>query len=331
VNVVSNARAGLGLLALAGALLCGAASAAPRAFVTDQGDNAVSIVDLAQSRVVETVKVGDKPAGIAVAPGGARAFVSNPASRSVTLIERQKDGTHRAIREIPVGQGPLGIALDRDGKRLFVADWYTDSVYLIDVDKLVVTSEIVVGKSPSGMAFSPDNHWLYVANRESDTLSVVNLATLRSEAEIRVGKAPFGVTYDETGADGPRLLVANVQSGDVSVVDPVKRAETRRLPVKAFPYVAAATRDGSRIFVTNQHDDSVSVFDGKSYAPLGAISACGYPEGLLFSPDQSEALVACWMDDVLARIDVKTLQVTKKIAVGASPRAFGQFMAPDAQ
>ena len=52
---------------------------------------------------------------------------------------------------------------------------------------------------------------------------------------------------------------------------------------------------------------------------------------LLISPDQSKALVVCWMDDDLAEIDVKTLKVTKKIPVGASPRGFGQFIAPDAK
>ena len=116
---------------------------------------------------------------------------------------------------------------------------------------------------------------------------------------------------------------------DVSVIDPATRRETRRLAVKSFPYVAAATRDGSRIFVTNQHDDSVSVFDGKTYQPLGVIDVCGYPEGLIVAPNQSEVLTACWMDDVLAVIDVTSLKVTKKIPVGASPRAFGQFIAPD--
>lgn len=46
------------------------ARAEPLAYVTQQGDDSVAIVDLAQMRVVETVKVGRKPAGVAVAPGG---------------------------------------------------------------------------------------------------------------------------------------------------------------------------------------------------------------------------------------------------------------------
>lgn len=306
-------------------------AADPLAFVTDQGANALAVIDLAEGRIVERVSVGAKPAGVAVAPGGARVYVSNPEGRSISFVARQADGTYKAVAELPVGQGPLGLALDTTGKKLFVADWYASLVYVVDVDKRAVTGSIPVGKSPSGMVASPDGKWLYVANRESDTVSVVNLATLRSEAEIAAGKAPFGVTFDANAPDGPRLLVANVKSGDVSVIDPAARRETRRLKVRRFPYVAAVTKDGSRIFVTNQHDDSVSVFDGKTYQPLGVVEVCGYPEGILVAPDQRHALVACWMDDQLAAIDVQSLKVTAKIAAGAGPRAFGQFIAPDAK
>jgi YVTN family beta-propeller protein len=319
-------HAGLALLALAGAAWAG-----PLAYVTDQGADAVSVIDLDRGAIVETIKVGRKPAGVAVAPGGDAIYVSNPESRSVSVIARQPDGTHQSVAEIPVGQGPLGLALDGTGKRLFAADWYSDKVFVINTATQAVTGEIAVGKSPSGMTVSPDNHWLYVANRESDTLSVVDLSRLRAVAAIPVGKAPFGVTWDAHGPHGPRLLVANVQSSDVSVVDPATRRETQRLAVKSFPYVAAATKDGARIFVTNQHDDSLSVFDGMTFEPLGVIPVCGYPEGLLFSPDQSSAVVACWMDDVLAQVNVESLKVTRKIPAGASPRAFGQFIAPDAK
>ena len=203
-------------------------------------------------------------------------------------------------------------------------------MHVIDAVTLRETRSITVGRSPSGMIVSPDNTRLYVANRESDTISVVDLASFDVIAAIAVGKAPFGLTYDAAGAgDGrPRLLVANVQSGDVSVVDPVASKELRQLKVRDFPYVVAVTRDGARILVTNQHDDSVSIFDGKSYEPLALLRTADYPEGLMIAPDQAHALVVCWMDDVLESIDLRNLSIDRKLPVGAGPRGFGQFLAP---
>jgi len=80
---------------------------------------------------------------------------------------------------------------------------------------------------------------------------------------VPVGHAPFGVTVQ-----GGRVFVANVQSGDVSVVDAATSTETRRFKVGKFPYAVAVTPDGSRIMVTNQHSGTLSVFDG-AFAPRG--------------------------------------------------------------
>ncbi|MCW2286630.1 YVTN family beta-propeller protein [Rhodoblastus acidophilus] len=294
----------------------------PLAYITAQGADSLSIVDLAQGRVVDTLKIGKKPAGVAVAPGGGRIYATNPEGHSFSVIERAENGAHRVIAEIPAGAGPLGIALDPQGKTVFVADWYADEVHVFDAATLKETGAIKVGQSPAGMASDPEGRFLYVANRESDTVSVVDIFARQTVATIPVGKAPFGVTYDP---EGPRLFVANVQSGDVSVIDPTTRQETRRLKVRSFPYAIALTPDG-KIFVTNQHDDSVTVFDGDTLEELKTIEACGYPEGILAAG--GAVYVACWMDDVLARIDAKTLAVAQKIPVAASPRAFGVFVAP---
>ncbi len=104
--------------------------------------------------------------------------------------------------------------------------------------------------------------------------------------------------------------------------------EILRLKVRAFPYVVAVTRDGARILVTNQHDDSVSIFDGKTYEPLALLPTADCPEGLMIAPDQTHALVVCWMDDMLESIDLGKLTIDRKLPVGAGPRGFGQFLAP---
>ena len=125
------------------------------AYVTNQGDDTVSVVDIAAGTVAETVRVGAKPAGVAVAAGGRRIYVSNPEGHSVSVIERGGGGgadTHRVVAEVPAGAGPLGLAVSPDGARVFAADWYGDTVAVIDAAGLAVTATLRVGKSPSGLA-----------------------------------------------------------------------------------------------------------------------------------------------------------------------------------
>ena len=50
------------------------AGAEPLAYITDQGSDSVSVVDVASGKTLERVKVGHKPAGVAVAPGGRRSI-----------------------------------------------------------------------------------------------------------------------------------------------------------------------------------------------------------------------------------------------------------------
>ena len=106
------------LAALALLLLAGAARAElpVLAYVTNQGDDSVSVVDTRSGAVTETVRVGAKPAGVAVAPGGQRIYVTNPEGHSVSVLER-RGASHVVVAEIPVGAGPLGVVVS-PGTRL---------------------------------------------------------------------------------------------------------------------------------------------------------------------------------------------------------------------
>ena len=156
-----RSRAGAAVL-VASVLLAPAACAATLAYVTQQGADSVAVVDVDAWRIVAQVKVGRKPAGVAVAPGAKRIFVSNPASATVSAITLSADGGARVVAEAPAGHGPLGIATDREGKLVFVADWYNDAVHVLDADTLDERRVLKVGRSPSGMAVSPDNKRLYL-------------------------------------------------------------------------------------------------------------------------------------------------------------------------
>src|SRR5262245_48338091 len=53
----------------------GAALAQTKAYVTNFGDNTVSVIDATTNTVTATIPVGSNPAGIAVTPNGAVAYV----------------------------------------------------------------------------------------------------------------------------------------------------------------------------------------------------------------------------------------------------------------
>jgi YVTN family beta-propeller protein len=76
-------------------------------------------------------KVGSAPEALAISPDGARAYVVNALSDSVSVIDTQTN--KRAQPEIGVGFGPAAIAIAPDGSRAYVANGIEDTVAVLNL------------------------------------------------------------------------------------------------------------------------------------------------------------------------------------------------------
>ena len=110
----------------AGALAISAAlNAAPLAFVTNQGPDNVTVLDLESGKTLATVAVDKDPAGVAWDARHRQIFISNPSAGSVSVIAADRpDKAH----SFATGESPLGIAADPTRDRVYVADFYSRRV-----------------------------------------------------------------------------------------------------------------------------------------------------------------------------------------------------------
>jgi YVTN family beta-propeller protein len=162
---------------------------------------------------------------------------------------------------------------------------------------------------------------LLSADRDSDAVSIIDIATRTRLASVEAGRRPFGITID---GDGQRAFTANVKSDDVTVIEIATRKVIGRVPTGRRPYAVALAH--GKGFVTDQYGGTVTVFDQSTLAPIKRIDACDHPEGIEPDADGTNVYLACWGDDVLLRIDPRSLAVTGTVTVGAGPRAFGKFI-----
>ena len=72
--------------------------AAPFAYITNQLDNSVSIIDTANGTVRSVVKIGLKPAGVATTNDGQRIYITNPESKNISVLDGK---SHRLIDSVP--------------------------------------------------------------------------------------------------------------------------------------------------------------------------------------------------------------------------------------
>ena len=141
---------------------------------------------------------------------------------------------------------------------------------------------------------------------------------------IILEKAPFGV-YSEENLDF--VVITNVQSNSISIVDKIKLEVISTIEVENWPYQAVYDFTKNYLYVTNQRSNSISVIDMENYKNIQNVDeVCEYPEGIDISYSQNLLVVACWFDDSVILLDLETLKTIKKIKTSGGPRAFGNFI-----
>src|SRR6266566_5205754 len=119
---------------LAAAGFAGCASA-QNAYITNSGDNTVSVIATATNTVVGSpIPVGSYPIGVAVTPDGSKVYVTNALDNTVSVIAT---ATNTVTATIPLPPCPgisnvAGVAVALDGSKVYVAGECLNAVAVID-------------------------------------------------------------------------------------------------------------------------------------------------------------------------------------------------------
>jgi len=309
---------------------------APFAYITNEQNDSVSVIDTATNTVVGSpVQVGHLPQAVAVNPAGTRVYVANSEvnnnmNHTVSVIDTE---TNKVVSTITVGQNPRGVVVSPDGARAYVTNSNSNTVSVIDTaTNTVVGAPIAVGFGPIGIAINPAGTRVYVANVNGANVSVIDTATNAVVGTaVRVGQCPYGIVVNPAGT---RVYVLNSCSDTLSVID----AATNTVPLPAGqidlnagrPEAVAINPAGTRVYVSVPSADQVFVVDTATNAVLDPPIPVGLgPQGLAFNPDGTRLYVANSGSATVSVIDPASDSVVgPPITVGVEPVAFGQFIGP---
>lgn len=203
-------------------------------YVTNGGDNTVSVVDAVAMKAVTTIATGAFPHGIRLSPDGRQAYVANLKGGTVSVIDT---ASRQAVASIPVGRGPAQVGFTDDGRLAFVSLSQEDRVAVIDPKTRAVLRKVVVGNGPIQLYATPDSRHLLVANQGSRqnpgrTVSVIDLTYFKVTTSISTGRGAHGVVVD---AAGRQAYVSNLYDHTVTVIDLVANKPVATVPVGAGP------------------------------------------------------------------------------------------------
>ena len=102
------------------------AFAEPFAYISNYGDNTVSVIDTATNTVVGVpIAVGTHPTGNAVHPAGTYVYVTNGGSHTISVIDT---ATNTVVDTVMVGAYPRNVAVHPAGTFVYVTNYDSNNV-----------------------------------------------------------------------------------------------------------------------------------------------------------------------------------------------------------
>src|SRR5271166_2309585 len=130
-----------------------------RGFISNGGDNTVTVFDLKTLKKLDSVKVGERPDAIMYDPFTKYVFTFNARSKDSTVVDA---ATGKVVGTVPLGGKPEFPATDEKGK-VFVNVEDKNEIAEIDATKLTVLNTWSVGpcQEPSALALDKAHHRLF--------------------------------------------------------------------------------------------------------------------------------------------------------------------------
>ncbi|HEX5213827.1 MAG TPA: hypothetical protein VFV98_00110 [Vicinamibacterales bacterium] len=160
-----------------------------KGYITNGGEDTVSIVDLKTLQVLSKVStkgadasVRQNPDAICYEPKQKEIWVFNHSGKSATVI----DATGKAVAQIPLSGVAESGQADSSLGRVFVNIEDTDSIDVIDIAtrKVIANWKVAPASSPTGMAIDTTTHRVFVGGGPNTVMIDANTGNVLASAPI---------------------------------------------------------------------------------------------------------------------------------------------------
>ena len=167
-------------------------AASTMAFITQQGSDQVSAIDLVTQTVKWTLPVGKLPAGITMTPDDKYLLVGIMGSDYVEVIDWR---ARKTVKRIKAGAGTHNFRALGDKRHIFVSNRVSNTINIIDQNTLENVGTIDVPGGPDCMEVTADGKTMWVTLRWIKKVAVVDIASRKVIQLIPVGRSPHGVYF----------------------------------------------------------------------------------------------------------------------------------------
>jgi YVTN family beta-propeller protein len=171
-----------------------------KAYVANMRSGSVSVIDVAQNKLLRNLPFKPVVEGIAVSPDGKELWAANQTDNIIYVINT---ATFETKNEFPAQLLPYRVRFLPNGKHIVISNGSSGNISIYDAlaKKQVALIDVIVepGKQPvpGGITASTDNKWVFVCTTGQNQVVMINTKDWTIAAKIDTGKGPDGVYYSK--------------------------------------------------------------------------------------------------------------------------------------
>jgi YVTN family beta-propeller protein len=289
------------------------------AYVANNGDNTVSVIDVATNTQVAVIPVVNSPYAVTVTPDGGKVFVSSVGAGEISVI----DTSTNTVTPLLVGFGITVFppAVTPDGQHL----WVPTDIGIVVYRTSDLTIAGFINNFALGLAFDPSRKFAYGVS--VGRVELFNWSTAQDLGGIGVQTGNYQIAPVQPIALAARSNFAWVTGGLGNPLTAIYRPTQTvvgTLPMGLYTDNVAIAPDASKVFVTDPLSNTVNILSLSTFdvdpAPLSVPGVTG----LAVTPDSASLYVTSGTGTVSA-FSTATKALTATIPVGTGPAGIALF------
>jgi YVTN family beta-propeller protein len=281
------------------------------AFVANEEGQAIAVVDLGAFAVTRHIRLGGRPTAVVAHPILPAVYALTPEPGTVYEISTENLALRRRAR---INVPAVSMRLGPYGEALWVLS--ASGLVRLPLDRFRTETRIPLPGRPSDFDISPDGRRAAVSLGEQGNVALVNLLGKRMEHIAKTSKTLGLIRYRK---DGKLLLVGNLSSQMISILEPLTGELMVHLPLAVRPENFCFKADGGQLFISGEGMDAVAVVYPYQ-TQVGATILAGRSPGFMAASTQPDYLfVANPESGDVTIVNVETQRVIAVAAVGRKP------------
>lgn len=304
---------------LAFAIACAAPVQAETVYVSDEGADAIHVIEAPRWTEAARIAVGKRPRGMQLSHDGKQLYVAVGNDDRIDVLDL---ASRKVVAHLPSGPDPERFVVSPDGRWLYVANENDNTVSFVDIAAKKIMHEVPVGAEPEGMAVSPDGRWVICTSESASLVHFIDAASAKLIDSVLVGTRPRDAVFS---ADGSQLWVSSETRASVAVFAMPSRKVLHTIDfddddnAPATVQAVGLVLRPQRAFVALGRGNAVAEVDPGTFAVRHYFPVGSRNWGIGISPDGRRLFAANGLSGDVTVIDLVASRPVATIRVGGKP------------